>query len=525
MMTFRADADAESIVLRVDDPFMIRDLIRESRTLDHEEWNIAVRWTPENVQALRELGYDVPDVEHKWPGPFTPFAHQLEMIDFRLKHTRCFDLSEQGAMKTAPSVWAADYLMKQGKIRKALVICPLSTMELVWQKEIYTLVMHRTCAVVHGSRERRERAIDADVDFYIINHDGIKLGWLRRLLRARTDIDLVIVDEGGMFRDGTTDKFKALEKMLHEKKGYFKDARVWWLTGTPCPNYPTDAWSQVRIINPDNVPEWFGAWKTQTMVQVSNFKWAKRRGAEKLVHAAMQPALRFLKKDCIDLPAVLPPISLRAELTAMQVQAFKAMQQQQLATIGDREISAVHAADELGKLRQILCGCVRDTATGEYIDLDFGPRVKVLREAIEGAEAKVIVIVPFKGVINRLAEEVQKFTSVGVINGDVPRNKRLAIIQSFKETDTPHVLLCHPRVMSHGLNLTEADRIIFYAPIFSNDEYEQVIERFNRMGQARKMTIIRIVAHLIEQEIYNTVDDKGINQKSILNLYRAALAA
>lgn len=75
--------------------------------------------------------------------------------------------------------------------------------------------------------------------------------------------------------------------------------------------------------------------------------------------------------------------------------------------------------------------------------------------------------------------------------------------------------------MAHGLNLTEADTLIFYAPIYSNDEYQQVIERFNRTGQTRKMTIIRLGGHALEWDIYRMVDSKKDTQESILSLYKS----
>ncbi len=78
--------------------------------------------------------------------------------------------------------------------------------------------------------------------------------------------------------------------------------------------------------------------------------------------------------------------------------------------------------------------------------------------------------------------------------------------------------------MAHGLSLVEADTLICYAPIYSNDEYLQMIERFNRLGQTRKMTITRIGAHPLEWEIYKVVDTKGISQDNILRLYRSVLS-
>jgi len=131
------------------------------------------------------------------------------------------------------------------------------------------------------------------------------------------------------------------------------------------------------------------------------------------------------------------------------------------------------------------------------------------------------VIVPFKGIIQSLEKEISAHYTVGVLNGDVSPKRRDAIIKDFKETPNPHVLLAHPKVMAHGLNLVEADTTIFYAPIYSNDEFQQVIERFNRAGQTRKMTVIRIGCHPLEWDIYQMLDGKAATQDSILKLYKS----
>jgi SNF2 family DNA or RNA helicase len=109
---------------------------------------------------------------------------------------------------------------------------------------------------------------------------------------------------------------------------------------------------------------------------------------------------------------------------------------------------------------------------------------------------------------------------VGVLNGDVSPGARDRIIRDFKSGPDPHILLCHPKVMAHGLNLTEADMLISYAPIYSNDEWRQVLERFNRAGQTRKMTVVRMASHPLEWSIYKMLDNRGATQDGILDLYK-----
>lgn len=520
---------SNSLVIKAPDPLRVRDHIAQSRTISIPDFNVQVRWTDENTRLLRSIGFAAPFPSfygRTWTGKFQPMDHQLEMIDFLIHHHKCFNLSEMGSMKTAPCLWAADKLMREGQLKRVLIITPLSTMETVWQQEIFDTIMHRRCAIVHGTPERRKEMLGLDVEFYIINHDAMAKEWIWKTLRKRKDIGLVIVDECSKgFRNARLDRYKGLRDMMRP------DQRLWMLTGTPVPNWPTDAWAQIRLVSPENVPEYFGQFKRMTMTQCTRFRWKPQSGAEQLVYEAMQPAIRFLKKDVIDLPPCVT-IKLAAPLSAEQKAAVTTMKTLMAADIKKQEITAVNAADKINKIRQILCGVIKDPGSNQYIALDYEPRMKVLREAIESASAKVIVVVPFKGALRDISYALanppkgEKAYSVGMMNGDVGRAKRTQIIQAFKRDEHPHILAVDARVAAHGINLTEADTLVFYAPIYSNDDFEQVMDRFNRAGQTRKMTIVRIAAHPMEWEIYKVIDQRRMTQATILGLYkRIALSA
>lgn len=509
--------ETNSVVFKANDPFSIREKIPQSKLIDHEDYNIAVRFTPEAAHTLQGLGIEVPHpihVSYTWPGKYKPFAHQKVMTEFLVSHNRCFNLSEMGVGKSASALWAADYLMTQGLIKKALILSPLSTLERVWKQDIFDVLMHRRAVVLHGAREKRMDSLDQDVDFYILNHDGVAIPAICDAIRARIDIGLVILDEASMFRNASTRKYKALTRMLKS------DVRLWLLSGTPCPNAPTDAWALARLVDPSRVPPFFGAFRRQTMYELGRFKWSPKPDAYVTAYEAMQPAVRFKKADCLD----LPPVTMQdweAPLTKEQRDAFASMRKEMIAEAKEKEITAVNAADKINKLRQILCGVIKDPASDTYLPIPHEPRTGVLLQALESASAKVIVIVPFKGIIRNLEKEISKSYSVGVLNGDVTPKKRNEIVDAFKNQPDPHVLLCHPQVMAHGLNLTEADTLVFYAPIYSNDQFQQVVERFNRKGQTRSMTVIRIGAHKLDWEIYKAVDSKRTTQDNILSLYHS----
>ena len=513
------DGPTKTVLLRVKDPFYIRDLLPKSRTVAHEHFNVAIKHTLGSTKILRNLGIEVPapiQTQYDWPGKYTPFDHQRVMAEFLTFNRKCFNLSEMGVGKSAAALWAADFLMKAGVVRKVLILSPLSTLERVWKNDIFDVLMHRSAVKLYGSRTQRLEALEYDVDFYIMNHDGVKIGPVHEALKKRKDIDLIIVDEASVFRNHQTQMYKGLYSLVRD------DQRLWLLTGTPTPNAPTDAWALARLISKSNVPKFFGQFKRETMNHITTFKWAPKPDAEDTVYKALQPAIRFKKADCLTLPPLVTT-ERQTTLTKEQADAFKSMMTTLRMEANGEQIGAVNAADKITKLRQILCGVVKDPSTDRYVEIDHSTRTKTLLETMQEASAKILVIVPFKGIIQTLEKEVGKHYSVAVVNGDVSPKKRDETFLKFKTEKDPHVLLCHPAVMSHGLNLTEADMLIFYAPIYSNDQFLQVVERFNRTGQTRKMTVVRLGAHPVEWDIYRAVDVKSKSQKSLLDLYRSII--
>ncbi len=513
----------KSLLLQAPEPGMLIDMM-PARLIEGQGFNIAVKHTEATTKALRDKGFAAPSPimsYYDWPkyrGTYAPFAHQKAMAEFHTLHKRLFNLSDMGTGKTNANLWAADYLMNIGEVTHALIVAPLSTLERVWQVGIFETLMHRTCAVVHGPREKRIRMLTLDADFYIINSDGLKSKEIRSLI-ARKKIDLVIVDEGSLYRNSDTDKYRALEKIVGDK-------RLWWNTATPTPTGPSDAWAQARLVNPVRVPRTFGAFRRDTMYEVSEHNWKPRPEGRSIAYAAMQPAIRFEKSECLELPP-LTTMEMTADLSSEQSKAFKTMVDEMVMEANDKAITitAVNAGDKVNKLRQILLGSIK-THDGTYHDLDCKPRLAALVEACEMAQGKIIVIVPFKGAMELVARHLRTAGySAEIINGDVPIARRNRILADYKTLDDPQVLVCHPQVMAHGLNLTEADVLVFFGPIYSNDEYRQVVERFNRPGQKRKMTVIRIGCHALDWKIYAMPDSKEQVQSAILAMYRSVIEA
>ena len=114
--------------------------------------------------------------------------------------------------------------------------------------------------------------------------------------------------------------------------------------------------------------------------------------------------------------------------------------------------------------------------------------------------------------------------SCGVINGQVSVNKRSELVTQFQNQADPHVLIIQPQAASHGLTLTAADTIIWYAPVTSVETYLQANARINRPGQKNAMSIVHIKGSEVESRLYHMLQNNITNHEKIVDLYRQEIS-
>jgi SNF2 family DNA or RNA helicase len=513
--------EKKAVVLKLRNPSRVTTVIPTAILVDHKgQQLVAIPHRPDETRVLRNLGFDVPDpmpIHYHWPkvsGRFDPFNAQRDTASFLAMHSRAFCLNGMGTGKTNSALWAYDYLRRTKQVTKMLVVCPLSTMERTWADSVFQTFPHLDCAVLHGTRERRLKMLKQDVHVYIINIDG--LATIRDELKKRPDIDLIVVDELALARNQSTERWKCLNEICN-KQGH---RRVWGMTGSPTPNAPTDAWAQCKLVTPDNplVPKYFSAFRDKVMRQLTQFKWVPRAEATDYIHQMMQPAIRFSLDDCTDLPEQTF-MTREVELTPEQKKAYKDMLSKLATEYAGGQILAVNEAIKANKLIQIACGVAYGTG-GEQVVLPAKPRMDVLKEIIEASEGKVIVFVPLTGALEAVAAELRKDWSVEIIHGGTSKNDRDRIFSEFQRRDDPRVLVANAATMSHGLTLTAATTIVWYAPVHSNEVYEQACARVRRPGQTRTTVIVHIAGSDIERRVYKRLQDKQSMQGLLLDLMK-----
>lgn len=512
--------DNHSLLLVTKKYRQIDNLIPRSKVLEvkGDKGKVLVNWGPEEVRLLRNL--KIKDVPHPilgqygWPGVYQPFAHQRETAAFLASNPRCLNLSEAGTGKTSAAAWAADYLMAQGIIKRCLIICPLSIMDTAWRSDLFKTCMHRTVGIASGSREKRKEIIEGDYEFVIINYDGVKVA---QDALASGGFDLIIADEATALKNPGTHRWKSVAALVKPATW------LWLMTGTPAAQSPMDAYGLARLVNPGNVPKFITAWKYRVMRQVTQYKWVPREDAYDQVYEALQPAIRFTKEDCLDLPEMLYT-DRHVELTKQQMFYYRQILEDKEAIANGAEITAVHAASQMNKLLQVSQGAAYSNDK-EVVEFDISHRLAELVDVIHNTRHKVLVFVPFRHVLERLETDLRaRHFRVASIHGGTSATARAQTIRAFQTQDDPHVLLMIPQAAAHGITLTRADTVVWWGPVASAELYLQGNARAHRAGQSNKVTVVRLAGSPVEKRLYQMLDGRLDAHAGLVELYRQELA-
>lgn len=507
--------DNRGLLIKSRNPERITAAIPTSKKIDAHK--VLVKWGVDEVRVLNNLNIrNVPSPimgQYDWPGQFTPFEHQKTTAAFLTMNPRAFCFSEQGVGKTGSAIWAADYLMKQGKVRRALVICPLSIMDAAWRADLFKTVMHRTVDIAHGSGKKRKKIIEGGAEFVIINYDGVEI--VRDEI-ANGGFDLFIVDEATHYKNAQSKRWKVLNSLISP------EAWVWMMTGTPAAQSPLDAYGLAKLVNPKSVPRFFGAFRDMVMYKLTQFKWVPKDTATETVFNALQPAIRFTKEQCMDLPE-MTYTKRDVELTPQQKKYYQEIKRDMMAVAAGEQITAANAAVNMNKLLQISCGAVYSD-TGETVEFDIKKRYKVLKEVIDESSQKVLVFVPYKHVIDMLTDRLNADgVPNDIIRGDVSAAKRTEIFAQFQNETDPRVLVIQPQAAAHGVTLTAANTIVWWGPVSSLETYAQANARVHRSGQKHPCTVVQLVGSQVEKRIYSMLDSRIDVHTKIVDLYKEIL--
>lgn len=432
--------------------------------------------------------------------------YQRKGIDFILKSKRCALFLSMGLGKTATTLTAISDLRDGFAVSKTLVIAPLRVANSVWLQEtrIWDHLRHLDVSICTGTERNRISALSREADIYVINRENV--AWLVQTYGKKWPFDCVVIDEASSFKSASSQRFKALKKVLP-----YTDYMI-LLTGTPSPNGLLDIWSQIYLID-------FGERLGRTMTAYKQrffdsdymgYKFHPREGSAEKIHALLQPIAMSMKaEDYLELPDRIDLVE-KVELPTSTLLAYHEFEKHLLAELPEgEEIEAVSAAVLANKLLQWCNGALYTDDKGNWAEV-HKTKIEALADLIEQNEGEnILVAYNYKTDLERLLKAFPKARAL---------DKNPQTVLDWNAGRIP-LLFAHPASAGHGLNLQEGgSMIVWFGLNWSLELYQQFNARLHRQGQEKPVRIIHLIAEgCIDERVMAVLADKDAQQSKLLN--------
>lgn len=440
---------------------------------------------------------------------------------------------EMGGMKTAQSIIAACFLFDAGVIDSVIVVAPASVRPVWYDPEIGELQRHlfvdsEVCEV-HAGRTKRWTYGNATATrrlrWTVTNYEYIRSeARLEQLLELCSPRTLLIFDESAAVKNHRSQQTKACLKLRR------KCGRVILLNGTPIAHSPLDMYAQGQLMSPDilSAKSFFhfraryavmGGWQQKQVIGYVNLE---------DLQARFKPyVLRRLKRDCLDLPPALPPVTLSVPLSPETWRAYKDMRDEMVAWFdGDGMVASASTAAVKGlRLAQLTSGFVGGLDAPPPTLFDDAPAVpapalpevhELSREKLdfvlewwlarleEDPTLKLLVWCRFRPELARMmaaaeaaAAKAGKVVQLGSIHGSQTRAERDEALRLLHPQTAPPGPVFFGGTYGTGalgLNFTACHTVVNMSYDFSFWKRAQSDARVDRPGQVHPVSYFDIVA-------------------------------
>lgn len=364
---------------------------------------------------------------------------------------------------------------------------------------------------------------------------------------ARFKPDLVIVDEMHKLKGSTSNVSRLLSRV-----GDRVPMRM-GLTGTIMPHSPLDVFAQWRFLDPyafgdldsdgDRMRATYSGFVSRYAV-LGGYMGQEPVGfknLDEMQEIMSQIAVVAKKEDALDLPALTQRI-VPVHLTPKEQRAYDDLKGGLVAQLSSGVATAGNKLTQMLRLRQITAGHLPDD-NGMLHDLG-NSKARVISSIAHDmlpSEKRLVVFAVFKHEVAALQKSLaQRGTEVLMIDGHTPSDERRAIRKRFGSDEPGRlILVAQIKTISLAVNeLVTASNVIFATLSQQRDDLIQGIDRINRIGQTKPMTVwyalapgtvdeVVLKSHAqrtnLEQAMLKHVRDLGSGTASLLS--EAELAA
>lgn len=429
-------------------------------------------------------------------------------------------LMEMGTGKSLTAIAITGALSQAGRIRRVLVVAPLSILG-VWEEEFQKFAAFPyALAVLSGSSAKKLDTLrhmnGTALQVVVVNYES---AW--RLEKALTawHPDLIIADEGHKIKTHNIAASKAMHRM-----GAKASYRL-LLTGTVITNKAIDVFSQYKFLNPAIYGNSFYAFRNRyfDMVGYGNHTPVLKKSMEgELTEKLHSISYRATKAECLDLPETTDVIR-QIELEPAALRIYRGLVKESYAELASGEVNATNILTRLLRLSQLTGGFLGNDETAA-VEQVSAAKLSALEDILDGAMAegkKLVIIARFIPEIRAICKLLEKRgLGYSCITGEV-KNRDEQVARFQKE---PEVMAFVGQIATAGLGitLTAASTMVFYSLDYSMSNFEQTKARIHRVGQRMPCTYLYLVARgTVDEKVLAALESKADLARTLVDDYRS----
>lgn len=445
---------------------------------------------------------------------FKPHKYQEYAID-RIMDTPAVGLFlEMGLGKTVITLTAIERLLYDSfDAVKVLVIAPKRVAEDTWSRESikWNHTKHLRISKILGDKKKREAALKADADIYVINRENVP--WLVGHLGQKWPFDTVVIDELSSFKSASAQRFRALRRVRPLVK------RVIGLTGTPAPNGLLDLWAQVYLLDlGERLGTTISGYRDRYFLAGAKsghvvYEWKQKKESEENIHKQIADMCISMKaEDWLNMPKRIDsvvPLALSDKARAQ----YEQLERDLLLPMAGADIVANTAAVLSNKLLQMANGAAYDEQRG--VREIHNVKLDALEDVIEAANGHpVLVFYSYKHDLSRIKERFLQARTLDTSDD----------IAAWNDGNI-QMLLAHPASAGHGLNLQDGGNIIvWFGLTWSLELYQQANARLHRQGQTRSVIVHHLIAEgTIDEDVMAALEGKAVGQDALMSAVKARI--
>ena len=372
---------------------------------------------------------------------------------------------EMGLGKTLQTLTWLSIVRKEKKGLPFLIVCPTSLVR-NWESEAKKFVPWLKTLVVSGPDRAETFARFEEADIVITSYALLQRDFDEAYLARKFEV--VVLDEAQHIKNRKTNNARAAKRIESNHRLV--------LTGTPIENSVADVWSIFDFLMPGYLGD-YESFKANYELPIQDGGEEGRLAQEKLKRKLHPFILRRLKREVArDLPdklvrvfeCVMSDKAMREYIEVKGKERAKAKTKFQMLAL-------------LMKLRRI-ASAGKVEAFMEQLD-----------EAIDGGH-RILVFSQFVSQLEVLKKELDK-AGIKYCYLDGSTKDRLGECNRFNMNRDIPVFLISLMAGGTGFNLVGADMVIHYDPWWNPAVEDQATDRAHRIGQKKKVYVMKLIAH------------------------------